>query len=101
MAVGVGGHLRKQICTLNPELIEVRLQRQFVEKFQKPDALECIGEGDKGELIGKIAPIVRSQDPGEYAKRFDNFMYGLILSHMEQMPSFRSAKSSAKHGCPA
>ena len=88
---------RKQICTLNPELIEVRLQRQFVEKFQKPDALECIGEGDKGELIGKIAPIVRSQDPDEYAKRFDNFMYGLILSHMEQMPSFRSAKKQLQN----
>ena len=88
---------RKQICTLNPELIEVRLQRQFVEKFQKPDALECIGEGDKGEVIGKIAPIVRSQDPDEYAKRFDNFMYGLILSHMEQMPSFRSAKKQLQN----
>ena len=36
---------RKQICTLNPELIEVRLQRQFVEKFQKPDALNASGKG--------------------------------------------------------
>lgn len=88
---------REQIDALNPELIEVRLQRQFVEKFQKPDALECIGEGDKGELLAKIAPIVRSQDPDEYAKRFDNFMYGLILSHIEQMPSFRAAKKQLQN----
>ena len=88
---------REQVCALNPELVEVRLQRRFVEKFQKENALECIGEGDKGELLGKIASIVRSQDPDEYAKRFDNFMYGLILSHMEQMPSFRSAKKQVQN----
>ncbi len=28
----------------------------------------------------------------EFAKRFDNFMYGLILAHIEQMPAFKYAK---------
>ena len=31
-------------------------------------------------------------DEDELAKRFDNFMYGLMLASMEQMPSFKRAK---------
>lgn len=28
-----------------------------------------------------MAPLVRLNDPDEFAKRFDNFMYGLMLAH--------------------
>lgn len=31
-------------------------------------------------------------EPDEYAKRFDNFMYGLMIVHIEAMPSFKHAK---------
>lgn len=35
---------------------------------------------------------MRSEEVDEFAKRFDNFMYGLILAHIEQMPAFKYAK---------
>lgn len=81
-----------QIVALNPDLISVHLHLQSVEKFRKQEAFACISEGDKGELLQQIAPLVRQDDTDEFAKRFDNFMYGLMLASMEQMPSFKYAK---------
>ena len=81
-----------QVTELNTDLIAVKLRMQSVEKFKKPGAFNFISEGDKGELLQQIAPIVRLEDTDEYAKRFDNFMYGLMIAAMEQMPSFKYAQ---------
>lgn len=81
-----------QVAALSIDLIAVRLRIQYVEKYKKLSAFEYISEGDKGELLQQIAPIVQLDDTDEYAKRFDNFMYGLMIASMEQMPSFKYAK---------
>jgi len=81
-----------QVVALSMDLIAVRLRMQYVEKYKKLTAFEYISEGDKGELIQQIAPIVQLDDTDEYAKRFDNFMNGLMIASMEQMPSFKYAK---------
>ena len=81
-----------QIAALSMDLIAVRLRMQYVEKYKKLSAFEYISEGDKGELLQQIAPIVQMDDTDEYAKRFDNFMYGMMIASMEQMPSFKYAK---------
>ena len=82
----------KQVMALNADLIAVKLRMQYVEKYKKLETLVSISEGDKGELLTQIAPLVRSDEADEFAKRFDNFMYGLILAHIEQMPAFQYAK---------
>lgn len=82
----------KQVTALNPDLIAVKLQMQYVDKYQKWDAFASISEGDKSDLLKQVAPLVRLDDDDEFAKRFDNFMYGLILAHIEQMPAFKYAK---------
>ena len=82
----------KQVTALNPELISVKLRMQYVEKYKKQDAFLSISEGDKGELLTQIAPLVQSEETDEFAKRFDNFMYGLMLAHIEQVPAFKYAK---------
>ena len=82
----------KQVMALNSDLIAVKLRMQYVDKYQKQDAFASLSEGDKSELLRQIAPLVRSDDDDEFAKRFDNFMYGLILAHIEQMPAFKYAK---------
>lgn len=81
-----------QVLELNTELIAVKLRMQSVEKFKRPGSFDFINEGDKGELLQQIAPIVRLDYTDEYAKRFDNFMYGLMISAMAQMPSFQYAQ---------
>ena len=85
-----------QVAALNRELVEVRLRLQYVEKYGNIHAFTCIGEGEKSELLQYIAPIVRMDDTDEYAKRFDNFMYGLILADLEQMPTLRHAQKQLK-----
>lgn len=85
-----------QVMELNAELISVKLHMQSVEKFKKAGAFNYISEGDKGELLQQIAPIVHMDDTDEYAKRFDNFMYGLIIAAMEQMPSFKHAQKQLR-----
>ena len=77
---------------LSTDIISVRLKREFVEKYKKPEAFDSLSEGDKGELIDLIAPLVFMDDDDEYAKRFDNFMYGMMLLFIEGKPSFRQAK---------
>ena len=85
---------RNQVVELNTELIAVKLRLQYVEKYKKEEAYISISEGDKAELLQYIAPIVRNNDDDELAKRFDNFMYGLMLASMEQMSAFKYAKKT-------
>ena len=90
------GECFAQVQALNTDLIAVRLRMQSVEKYKKPGAFNFISEGDKGELLQQIAPIVQMDDNDEYAKRFDNFMYGLMIASMEQMPSFIHAQKQLR-----
>ncbi len=90
------GECFAQVRALNTELIAVRLRMQSVEKYKKPGAFNFISEGDKSELIQQIAPIVRTDDNDEYAKRFDNFMYGLMIAFMERMPAFVHAQKQLR-----
>ena len=41
---------------------------------------------DKYELTKYIAGLITSNDTDEFAKRFDNFMYGLMLANIDQLP---------------
>ncbi len=81
-----------QVAALNTELISVKSKLQYVEKYKKKSVFDSISEGNKGELLQHIAPIVRLDDTDELAKRFDNFMYGLILASMEQTSALKAAK---------
>jgi type I restriction enzyme R subunit len=81
-----------QVAELNPELVSVRLRREYVEKYKLAAAYEVLGEGDKGDLVKYLAPLVFSEDPDVDACRFDNFMYGMMLASVEMMPQFRTMK---------
>ncbi|MDD4699074.1 MAG: DEAD/DEAH box helicase family protein [Oscillospiraceae bacterium] len=82
----------KQVQALNTELVSVRLQLKHIEKFKNADYFVCLSEQDKHELISFIAPLVYMDENDEFAKRFDNFMYGLMLSQIEALSSFKRAK---------
>ena len=86
-----------QINALSYDLVEVRLKKEFVERYKKQNSLDNITDTAKYELIKNIAPIVTMNDADESAKRFDNFMYGLMLSQIENMPSFKRAKTQLQN----
>lgn len=82
----------EQVTALNQDLTAVRLRLRYVEKYKERTAFQHISEGNKSELMQHIAPLVQMDEKDEFAKRFDNFMYGLMLANMEKMPSFKYAK---------
>lgn len=73
----------EQVKALNTEIASVKSNLRYVEKYKNPDVFVYINEGNKGELISKIAPIVFIDDNDEYAKRFDNLIYGMIISRLK------------------
>lgn len=91
----------KQILVLNTELISVKLQLKYIEKYKSADAFTYLSELDKHDLITYIAPIVFMDDRDEYAKGFDNFMYGLILSKISGNKGFKRAQKQLINTCNA
>lgn len=82
-----------QIRALNPELVSVRLQLQFVETYKEKSAFVCLADNDKSNLVNYLAPLVYMDDKDEYAKVFDNLMYGLMLAKIEALPQFKRCKN--------
>ncbi len=81
-----------QVMKLQPELISVKLKLRYVEKYRDPNAFLCLTEAEKGELLTQIASLIRLEDSDEFVKRFDNFLYGLILAQIEKLPGFSYGK---------
>lgn len=91
--------VRQQINALNPELISVKLKLQYVEKYKQPAAFTCLSDLDKHDLISQLAPLVFMDDPDEYAKRFDSFMYSLMLAQIEGLGQFQRGKKQLLNIC--
>ena len=54
-------------------------------RYQKPEAFTALSETDKGTLMREVAPLISLDDKDEAAKRFDNFVYGLVLCELEHI----------------
>lgn len=81
-----------QVQALNPALFTVKLQLRYVEKYKQREAFADISETAKKELYDHLAPLVTMEDTDELAKRFDNFMYGLMIALLEGLPTFKRGK---------
>ena len=88
---------RAEVGALNPELVSVRLHRKAVEHYQKPEAFTALSETDKGTLMREVAPLISLDDKDEAAKRFDNFVYGLVLCELEGLPGLTRAQRQLKN----
>ena len=83
----------ERILALNYKLLSVRLEQKYVEKYKDVKRFSNINETQKGELISHIAPLVYYEEKDEYALRFDNFMLGLMIAHIDKLPAFKHAKN--------
>lgn len=86
------GGCHQQVTELNTDLISVHMRLKYVEKYKNLEAFQSICETDQTELTEEIAPLVRFDEADVYAKRFDNFMYGLMLAHAGQKAGFQCAR---------
>ena len=82
-----------QILALNKQSVVVRLKRRYVEAYNSKEAFQCLSSEAVGELCKEIAPLVYNEEQDEYAKRFDNFMYGLMIAFIEKRSSFNACKN--------
>ncbi|NLM42854.1 MAG: DEAD/DEAH box helicase family protein [Clostridiales bacterium] len=89
----------KQIQALNTELVSVRLLLKYIEKYKTKEAFTYISELDKYDLITYLAPIVFMDDNDEYAKSFDNLMYGIMLAQIEGNKGFKIRQKQLKNDC--
>ena len=89
----LGDTVYQQIKALNTELVSVRLQRQHICKFEERASLDRISEDAMHSLTAHIAPLIYTDEKDEYAKRFDNFMYGMILAQMESLHSLKKYRN--------
>ena len=89
----------QQINSLNMELISVRLQLGYIEQYKNKEAFICLTEADKNNLITYLAPLVYMDDTDEFAKGFDNFIYGLMLAQLERTPKFQKDKKQLINIC--
>jgi len=93
---GLADICHQGVCDLSYELMAVRLKRKYVEKFKERSSFDTLSEMDKSDLIKQIAPLISSRDTDEFAKRFDNFMYGMMLANMEDLPRMRHLKEELR-----
>jgi type I restriction enzyme R subunit len=89
----------EQINALNTELTSVRLKRRYVERYKDKNSFVCLAEQDKHDLSQNLASLVYMDDADEQAKRFDNFMYELILTQLEPSPVFKKLKNQLRNLC--
>lgn len=73
-----------QIGSLKTERVSVHACRQYVDVYKNAERFDCLTEEDKTQLIGKIAPLIMSEDSDEAAVSFDNFVYGMMLAKIEK-----------------
>lgn len=76
--------LVSQIGSLKTERVSVHACRQYVDVYKNAERFDCLTEEDKTQLIGKIAPLIMSEDSDEAAVSFDNFVYGMMLAKIEK-----------------
>lgn len=81
-----------QIQQCNKELISVRMKLEYIEKFSDIKRFEHIGALDEDDIVKNIAPLVTMQDNDEYAKRFDNLIYNIIIAILENTTEIKREK---------
>lgn len=89
----------QQLNALNIELISVKMKLQYIEKYRNSDAFVCLSDMDKHDLVTHLATIVYMVETDEYAKRFDNFMYGMMIAQIEGMPQFKKSRKQLINIC--
>src|SRR5690606_7500713 len=71
-----------QIKMLNTELVSVKLKLQYVETYKQKEKFNNLYDSDVHLINEHLSSLVYMDDQDEYAKRFDNLMYGLMLGSL-------------------
>jgi len=85
-----------QIKALSRELTSVKLQVEHIDRYSNKERFQLLNEQDKHNLCRFLSPLVYMNEDDEYAKRFDNLMYGLMLGLLEGTPAYTNYMNRLK-----
>ncbi len=86
-----------QISNLNTEIVSIKLQRKYIDKFSEKEEFLNLDENSVSELVKFISPLVYNDEYDEFAKKFDSFMYGFMLAFAENSTSVKKYKTQLKN----
>ena len=81
----------KQVVALNPDLAIVRMYREQVDQFRDIASFDVLDDAKVNTLVSQIAPIIYVDDSDEYAKRYDNTVYALMLDALDGTKDIKKA----------
>jgi type I restriction enzyme R subunit len=89
MREGTATLLNERVANMNVDNFVVRPQRQFVERYAKPEAWKSLGADDYDTLAHRVAGLPSQlTDEDEEAKRFDMLVLRAQLSILQARPDF-------------
>lgn len=88
--------VQQEVAALKTELAAVRLHLSAVETYKKEEAYQTLSDEDVKELVKELAPLVTDEEMDEAAKRFDIFMYGMMLTFLTDRKAYERARESLK-----
>lgn len=89
----VAQRLRDEVTAMSLDNFVVRPQRLYVEKFQKPEIWENLGQNDRIELVENIAGLPSALvDEDLAAKQFDYLILRAQLALLKAQSSFQKLK---------
>jgi len=81
--------LNERVANMNVDNFVVRPQRQFVERYAKPEAWKSLATDDYDTLVHRVAGLPSQlSDEDEEAKRFDMLVLRAQLSILQARPDF-------------
>lgn len=85
--------LHRNVAAMNVDNFVVRPQRQYVDKFLKPEAWQSLSSDDHHELSNHVAGLpTELAEEDEEAKRFDMLVLRAQLAILQAKPDFTSLK---------
>ena len=83
-----------QVKAINTDLFTAKLERTYIEKYKEMNEATDITDMKRAELSAHIGPLVIDEEKDEGARRFDNFMYSLMLAQFGQTGGFEHMKNN-------
>jgi len=98
LRVEVAARLMQEVAAMSPDNFIVRPQRQFVEKYVKPEAWTKLGLDEQTELIEHVAGVPSALvDDDMAAKQFDLLIFRTQLSILRRETSFAGLQQKVVH----
>ncbi|MGL5753483.1 MAG: DEAD/DEAH box helicase family protein [Paraclostridium sp.] len=80
------------VKALNEDSYIVRMKLDYVHKYKNEELWNALGAVSQNEIREHIAPLIKTYDEDELAKRFDIVMYTITLAYLQSSNASKGIK---------